>query len=77
MKKKTIVLFHAFTAAFGAFVVGLNLGGMSGAIDLIEAEFSLSALSKGLVTASLMVGCLFGALFGGRLSDRYGRKPMP
>ena len=76
MKKKTIVLFHAFTAAFGAFVVGLNLGGMSGAIDLIEAEFSLSALSKGLVTASLMVGCLFGALFGGRLSDRYGRKPM-
>ena len=76
MKKKSIVFFRAFTAAFGALVVGLNLGGMSGAIDLVEAEFSLSALSKGLVTASLMVGCLFGALLGGRLSDRYGRKPM-
>lgn len=74
--KKTTVFFYAFTAAFGALVVGLNMGGISGAIDLIVEEFSLSALSKGFVTGALMVGCLFGALLGGRLSDRYGRKPM-
>lgn len=74
--KKSKVFFYAFTAAFGALVVGLNMGGISGAIDLIEAEFSLSALAKGFVTGALMVGCLFGALLGGRLSDRYGRKPM-
>lgn len=74
--KKTIVFLHAFIAAFGALVVGLNMGGISGAIDLIEAEFSLSALAKGFVTGALMVGCLFGALIGGRLSDRLGRKPM-
>lgn len=73
---KSKVFFYAFTAAFGALVVGLNMGGISGAIDLIEAEFSLSALAKGFVTGALMVGCLFGALLGGRLSDRYGRKPM-
>lgn len=74
--KKSTVFFYAFTAAFGALVVGLNMGGISGAIDLIETEFSLSALAKGFVTGALMVGCLFGALLGGRLSDRYGRKPM-
>lgn len=74
--KKTLAFLYAFIAAFGALVVGLNLGGISGAIDIIVDEFSLSALAKGFVTGSLMVGCLFGALLGGRLSDKFGRKPM-
>ena len=70
------VLFYAFVAAFGALIVGLNMGGMSGAVDLIEKEFALSALAKGFVTGSLLIGCLIGALVGGSLSDKYGRKPM-
>ena len=74
--KKSIAFTYAFSAAFGALVVGLNMGGISGAIDIIEAEFSLDALTKGFVTGALMVGCLFGALLGGRLSDKYGRKLM-
>lgn len=74
--KKSLVLFFALVAAFGAVVVGLNMGGISGAIDLIESEFALSALAKGFVTGSLLVGCLVGALAGGSLADKYGRKPM-
>lgn len=74
--KKSTVCFYSFAAAFGALVVGLNMGGMSGAIGIIEKEFGLTAMSKGFVTSSLMAGCLFGALFGGRMSDRYGRRPM-
>ena len=74
--KKSIAFTYAFIAAFGALVVGLNMGGISGASDIIEAEFSLDALTKGFVTGALMVGCLFGALLGGRLSDKYGRKLM-
>ena len=70
------VLLYAFIAAFGALIVGLNMGGMSGAIDLIEKEFALSALAKGFVTGSLLIGCLIGALLGGSLADRHGRKPM-
>lgn len=76
MKTNSKSLLYALVAAFGAFVVGLNLGGISGAIDLIEQEFALSAMAKGLVASALMIGCFFGALFGGRLSDKYGRKPM-
>lgn len=75
MKNAKPVL-YAVIAAFGAIVVGINMGGMSGGINLIESEFSLSSLAKGFVTGSLLVGCLFGALLGGSLSDRYGRKPM-
>lgn len=74
--KKSQIIAYALIAAFGAFVVGLNLGGISGAIDVIEKEFSLTSLSKGLVASALMVGCLAGALSGGRLSDKFGRRPL-
>lgn len=74
--KKGKIIFYAIVAAFGALVVGLNLGGMSGAIDLIEKEFSLSAMAKGFVTGSLLIGCLIGALVGGSMADNRGRKPM-
>lgn len=57
-------------------MVGLNLGGISGAIDIIETEFSLTALAKGLVASALMIGCLIGALTGGSLSDKFGRRPL-
>ena len=54
----------------------MNLGGISGAIDAVSAEFGLNALMKGFVTSSLMAGCLFGALSGGSLSDKFGRKAI-
>ena len=74
--KKSKVILYSLLAAFGALVVGLNLGGISGAIDIIETEFSLTALAKGLVASALMIGCLIGALTGGSLSDKFGRRPL-
>lgn len=74
--KKSKVILYSVVAAFGALVVGLNLGGISGAIDIIETEFSLTALAKGLVASALMIGCLIGALTGGSLSDKFGRRPL-
>lgn len=73
---KSKVILYSLVAAFGALVVGLNLGGISGAIDIIETEFSLTALAKGLVASALMIGCLIGALTGGSLSDKFGRRPL-
>lgn len=75
-KSKSKVVPFAVAVAFGALVAGLNLGGISGAIGIIGEEFGLDALMTGLVTGSLMVGCLLGALTGGRLSDVFGRKAV-
>lgn len=76
MKKKLLLFGCVIAAAFGAFVIGLNLGGISGALEFIAAEFRLSAFATGLVASAVMIGCLVGALLGGRYSDRYGRKKM-
>ena len=54
--KKSKIIYCALVAALGAVVVGLNLGGISGAIDLIVSEFKLSALAKGFVTGTLLIG---------------------
>ena len=76
MKNKLLLFGYVFAASFGAFVVGLNLGGISGALEFITAEFGLSAMAMGLVTSAIMIGCLIGALLGGRYSDKYGRRNM-
>lgn len=73
---KSRAFFYAFSAAFGAFVIGLNMGGISGALSFIEAEFNLTSMMKGFVTSAIMIGCLIGALVGGGMSDKHGRKPM-
>ncbi|MGV8871853.1 MAG: MFS transporter [Rhodococcus sp. (in: high G+C Gram-positive bacteria)] len=42
----------------------------------IRAEWGLSIGQVGLVTSAVFIGMMFGAIVGGRLSDRFGRKPV-
>jgi sugar porter (SP) family MFS transporter len=74
MKSNLKLFFYTFIAVFGGLMVGLNMGGIAGAIDIIDTKFMLSPLLKGFVTSAILVGCLFGALLGGRWSDKFGRK---
>jgi sugar porter (SP) family MFS transporter len=50
------------------------MAGISGAVDMIKGEFSLSDSGLGTVAALLTVGCLVGALFTGSFTEKYGRK---
>ena len=53
---------------------GYDQGVISGALHGIQVRFSLSALLVEVVTSWVTLGALFGALAGGELADRLGRK---
>jgi len=63
-----------FVAINGGLLFGLNMAGISGAVDMIKGEFSLTDSGLGTVAALLTFGCLIGALFTGSFTEKYGRK---
>ena len=75
MKKDNPGLFlYTFITVSGGLIVGLNMAGISGGIPFIQDQFGLNDITLGSVVGILTIGCLFGALTGGRFSDTYGRK---
>jgi len=65
-----------FVAVMGGLLFGLNMAGISGAVDGIKGEFSLTDSGLGTVAALLTIGCLVGALFTGSFTEKYGRKKV-
>ena len=74
MQNNKYLYWITFVAINGGLLFGLNMAGISGAVDMIKGEFSLSDSGLGTVAALLTVGCLVGALFTGSFTEKYGRK---
>ena len=72
-KKK--LYFLAIVAAMGGFLFGYDTAVISGAEQQIQQVFGLNPMTHGWVMSSALWGTVIGALFGGRITDRYGRKP--
>lgn len=60
----------------GGFLFGYDTAVISGCIDLIEAQFSLTPELKGWVVSSVLLGCIAGSAASGTIADRFGRKPV-
>ncbi|WP_321507719.1 MFS transporter [uncultured Methanoregula sp.] len=65
-----------FLSSMGIFLDGFDLFVMSIALPLIIVQFAATPLEQGIVGAAAVVGAIFGALIGGRLCDRFGRKKV-
>src|ERR1039458_2664687 len=61
-------------ATLGGFLFGYDTGVISGAIEPLTVKFGLSGPMKGWVSGCVLIGCAFGVLIVGPVSDRFGRK---
>ena len=76
MSNNKYLYWTTFVAINGGLLFGLNMAGISGAVDMIKGQFSLTDSGLGTVAALLTFGCLIGALFTGNFTERYGRKKV-
>lgn len=61
-------------AALGGLLFGYDTAVIAGAIGFLQTKFELSAAMTGWAASSAIWGCLFGAMFAGYASDKFGRK---
>jgi sugar porter (SP) family MFS transporter len=76
MSNNKYLYWTTFVAINGGLLFGLNMAGISGAVDMIKGQFSLTDSGLGTVAALLTFGCLVGALFTGNFTEKFGRKKV-
>jgi MFS family permease len=65
-----------FLSAMGVFLDGFDLFVLGVALPFIARDFSPSPWELGLIAAMAPVGAILGTSIGGRLCDRFGRRPV-
>ena len=79
MKRANLyLLLMALISAMGGLLFGYDWVVIGGAKPFYEQFFSIAdnPSLQGLAMSTALLGCLIGALTAGKLSDRYGRKPL-
>ena len=67
--------FLSLAAAMGGFLFGYDTAVINGGEQQIQSVWSLSSVMHGWVMSSALWGTVIGALSGGKICDRLGRKP--
>ncbi len=73
-ENKTYLSILALIAALGGFLFGFDTAVISGTINFVKDKFVLDALSEGWFVSIALLGCIFGVMTAGFLSDSFGRK---
>lgn len=74
-KLTRLALLVGIAAATVGIIYGYDSSNIGGALIYLTDDFRLDAAGQGLVTTTVVVGEILGALFGGALANRIGRKP--
>lgn len=64
----------AIIASIGGFLFGFDTAVISGTTDFVKIQYNLGDMSQGWYVSSGLVGCVFGVLCAGFMSDYFGRK---
>src|SRR4029077_3286824 len=64
----------AFFAALGGLLFGYDTGVISGALIFIKRDFGLTTAAEEIVVSGVLLGATIGAIIGGRMADRFGRR---
>ena len=75
MSKSRSVVFLSLAAAMGGFLFGYDTAVINGGEQQIQSVWNLSSFVHGLVMSSALWGTVIGAMCGGKVCDRIGRKP--
>ncbi|MHB0857287.1 MAG: sugar porter family MFS transporter [Anaerolineae bacterium] len=73
-RRPRLVTRAARIAALGGFLLGYDIGVMSGAILYIRQEYTLTSLSEGIVMSAALWGAAVSAVAAGPVMDRWGRR---
>jgi SP family galactose:H+ symporter-like MFS transporter len=64
----------AAVAAIGGMLFGYDIGVISGAENLLKADFRLSSTTEELAVAAVLIGAVAGGAIGGPLANRFSRR---
>jgi SP family arabinose:H+ symporter-like MFS transporter len=63
-------------AAVGGLLFGYDTAVIAGAIGFLQVKFGLSPAMVGWVASCVLLGCIAGSTFAGKLSDMIGRRKV-
>jgi SP family arabinose:H+ symporter-like MFS transporter len=63
-------------ASLGGILFGFDTAVISGTVEQVRIQYSLTELMEGWFTSSALAGCILGAAVAGFFADRFGRKPI-
>ncbi len=75
-KTPGFVVVMAIVAAMGGLLFGFDTGVISGAIPFLQQDFGITDSAVELITTAGLIGAIIGALIGGNITDRLGRRKV-